>query len=661
MKFKIVLLLMLVSAILPAGGQPEPLEELFSMQDSGDLPAALDMAYQMLNGASGEERPLLALVYSQLLIDLEDLSAPLDEIEVAASASTELSEYVRFNLAKLYLKRGNAGKALETAESITDGPPGSYFSYRLLRERAAIYEKAKLYGKEALAWGEIGAIENLGKQKKKEAFFREAAAWEKAGASARAKRMYRELAFDLSPNPFGGRSLKAYVRMGADDYPPREDGKKAELIDKLLNCGRAEDALALYKTIPKDKEDPVILTQILYRARTNGELFCLADEVLNKAVAAENGERGVVLKALWATLRTNDSERAAKYFGWLRKNLPREHKLYLENSYAMGCFHFVNGMFAESMPLFEPVRADKTGQFYRNALYKSAMCGIVMGRGEEGLLEPLLAENGGFRERASYALRKWYSMAAAGDPMPPGSYYSAVSDKEFAKKTSAAISVFGKRLFTGKIGRNSTAYSLYRAGFPLFALDQLEKKGKELTKEDSITRMMLLSEIGELCFEFPSDFDYRVGLSHPTPWRREIMLAAMEEGVDPSLMFAIARRESRFDPMAYSNVGAVGLFQLMPETAEKIAGRKISEEELLDPLVNARIAARYMKQLTAAFPSSAQVAASYNAGEDVVSVWRKSFGDDDTLFALLIPYAETQAYAEGVLFDKAVYSQRLSR
>lgn len=661
MRIKPVLFLLIASLCLFAWEARGPKDELFELQDSGDLPAALDKAYQMLGDAPGEEKPLLALVYSQLLLDLDDVSAPLDEIEVEAVPSTAFSEYLKFNLAKLYLKRGNAGKALETAESITDGSPGAYFRYRLLREKAEIYERSKLYGKEALAWGEIGAIENLSKQKKKEAFFREAAAWEKAGAGARAKRMYRSLAFDLSPNPFGSRSLKAYLRMGADDYPPREDEKKAELINKLLNCGRAEDALALYRTFPKDKENPALLTQILYRARTNGELFCLADEVLKRQGAVENGERGIVLKALWATLRTNDSDRAAKYFGWLRKNLPPEHKLFLENSYAMGCFHYAGGRFAESIPLFQPVKADKTGQFYRNALYKSAMSSIVMGKGEEGILEPLLDEKGEFRERAVYALKKWYAIDAAGDPLPARSYYYSVSDKEFSKKTAVAIFVFGKRLFAGKIDGGSTAYALYRAGFPLFALDQLEKRGKELTKEDAVTKMMLLSEIGELCFEFPSDFDYRVGLSHPTPWRREIMLAAKEEGVDPALMFAIARRESRFDPMAYSAVGAVGLFQLMPETAKKIAGKEISEEDLLDPLTNARIAARYLKQLTGIFPSSAQVAASYNAGEDVVSVWRKSFGDDDTLFALMVPYAETQAYTEGVLFDKAVYTERFSK
>jgi len=658
---KVSAVLFAVAFFLSAGAAVPTLEEVVSLQESGDLPAALDLALPAMESAAPAELPFAALVYSQLLIDLEDLSAPLDTIESAESLPSELSDYLKFNLARLYLKRGAAEKALLKIDSIKDGTPGAYFKYRRLREKARICGQAKLYGKEALVWGEIGQIENLSRQKKKEASFKEAAAWERSGAYARAGRLYRELAFDFSPNPFGSRALKAYLRLGANDYPPKDDIRKEELIRKLLDAGRAEDALSLYQTFPKEKANPVILAQILYKARRNGDIFCMADEVVKKNAGAVNGDRGTVLKALWATLRTNDVERALKYHNWLKANLPPDHKLFIENNYAMGCSLYVNGRFAESLPYLAPVKSDKAGQFYRNALYKDALSRLVIGEAEEGLFDPLLAEKGEFRERAVYALKKWYSRDAGGDPIPGRSYYSAVSDKEFSKKTSAAISVFGQRLFTGRIDRNSTACRLYRAGFPLFALDQLEKRGRELTKEDAITRMMLLSEIGELCFEFPSDFDYRVGLSHPTPWKREILLAANEQGVDPSLMFAIARRESRFDPMAYSNVGAVGLFQLMPETARKIAGKEVSEEDLLDPLVNARIAAKYIKALTSEFPSSAQVAASYNAGEDVVSVWRKSFGDEDVLFTLLIPYFETQNYAEGVLFDKAVYKERLSR
>lgn len=659
MRSKLALLLLIASLSLFPMGNSDRLEVLFALQDEGDLPAALDEAFRLMNVPEETVDSMVALVYSQLLLDLGDLSAPLDGM-IGASSSKELGDYIKFNLARIFMARGMPEKALEQVETIRDGTPGAYFRYRLLREKAAIYGRLKLHGKEALAWSEIGAIENLGKQKKKEALFREAAAWQLSGAEARAKRMYRAIAFDLTPNPFGSRALKAYTAMGAEDYPPADQKQKEELIDKLLNCGRTGDALDLYKTFPKEKESSILLTQILYRARKNDELFCLADEVLKKSGAIANGDRGTVLKALWATLRTNDADRAASYFKWLGKNLPKDHKLFLENSYAMGCFHYVNGRFAEAVPLFEAVKADKKGQFYRNALYKSALSSIALGKGPEGLLAPLLEEKDGFRERSLYVLKKWYSLEAEGDPIPAGSYYSAVSDREFAKKTAAAVAVFRKRLFSGKIDRNSLIYDLHRAGLPLFALDQLEKRGQELAREDAITRMMLLSEIGELCFEFPSDFDYRVGLSHPTPWRKEIMLAAREEGVDPALMFAIARRESRFDPLAFSSVGAVGLFQLMPETARKISGIDVSEEDLLDPLTNARIAARYMKQLAAVFPMSARIAASYNAGEDVVSVWSKSFGEEETLFVLLVPYFETQGYAEGVLFDKAVYTQRLS-
>jgi hypothetical protein len=606
------------------------------------------------NGSAADA--ISALVSSQQMLDSDDTSAPLEALEGVVSANPDVRDYLNFNLAKLYLKRGMTERALQKIESIKEETSGSYFKYRVLREKALIYEKSTLYGKEALTWGQIGLLENIGRQKKKEALFKEASAWERSGASARAKRIYKEIAFDFSPNPFGSRALIAYIALGAGDYPPGEMKAKEEMIIKLLNCGRAEDALSLLKLCGKNKENGPLLAQILYKARKNGELFAMADEAMQKSSSLP-GEKIIVLKALWATLRTNDGEKCEKYFNWLNNHIDVKSPISSEINYAKGCFLFVNGKFKECAPFFDITITDKTGPFYFNALFKKAMAGLVAGETTENPLSPLLEKKNDFEERSRFSQKKWYGQTLV--PLPSDSYYGAISDAAFGEKARGAFDSFENKQFAGRPGRDSLAYKLYSAGFPLFALDQMEKTGCLLTKENAYTKMMLLSEIGELCFEIPGDFDYRLGLSHPTPWRREIMLAAKEEGVDPALLFAIARRESRFDPLAYSGVGAVGLFQLMPETARRFSQNEIKEEDLLDPLTNARIAARYLKELGRLFPNKAEIAASYNAGEECVSVWRKSFGDDETVFTLMIPYYETQEYTEGVLFDIAVYSERL--
>jgi soluble lytic murein transglycosylase len=135
--------------------------------------------------------------------------------------------------------------------------------------------------------------------------------------------------------------------------------------------------------------------------------------------------------------------------------------------------------------------------------------------------------------------------------------------------------------------------------------------------------------------------------------------------VDPYLASAIIREESQYDSRAVSRAGALGLMQLMPETARAMARRTGSpegtREDLFTPDTNIRYGTRYLDELLERFGGNVIYAvAAYNAGPSAVSSWiTKNAARDVEEFVELIPYQETRQYVKRVLRSYREY-RRLS-
>jgi hypothetical protein len=121
-----------------------------------------------------------------------------------------------------------------------------------------------------------------------------------------------------------------------------------------------------------------------------------------------------------------------------------------------------------------------------------------------------------------------------------------------------------------------------------------------------------------------------------------IAQAAAEYGVDEKLLHAVIQAESSYNPEARSPAGAVGLMQLMPETALRYG---VNVEDRTDPAESIRGGAQYLRDLLKMFDSNLKLAvAGYNAGENAVKKYNNS----------IPPYPETQNYVAQVL---ALYQQ----
>lgn len=143
-----------------------------------------------------------------------------------------------------------------------------------------------------------------------------------------------------------------------------------------------------------------------------------------------------------------------------------------------------------------------------------------------------------------------------------------------------------------------------------------------------------------------------------------------EVHVDRALVYAIARRESGFDPLARSSAGARGVMQLMPATARyvaRIAGQpRPTNSSLHDPYLNIRLGQAYIRYvLKAVRPQENLVLAiaAYNAGPGNAAKWaaKKGVAQDPLLFLELMGSAETRTFARDVLSSLWIYRDRLGQ
>ncbi len=134
--------------------------------------------------------------------------------------------------------------------------------------------------------------------------------------------------------------------------------------------------------------------------------------------------------------------------------------------------------------------------------------------------------------------------------------------------------------------------------------------------------------------------------------------------VDPSLVYALTRTESGFDPNAVSRCGARGLMQLMPATAATIRRAQGVDGSLSDPSANLAMGQAYLRYL-AAQPgvnnNLLAVLASYNAGPNAAASWPAQGQDtsDPLLFIESIPTDETRRYVRQVLADSWLYAEEI--
>ena len=161
--------------------------------------------------------------------------------------------------------------------------------------------------------------------------------------------------------------------------------------------------------------------------------------------------------------------------------------------------------------------------------------------------------------------------------------------------------------------------------------------------------------------KFISEDDIIFNYSYPV-----LNLTQENLGAPLPLVYAIIRQESEFYSGARSVAGALGLMQVMPNTAKYLAkrlGLKYDKKRMLrDELYNTKLGTQYVKELLRSFRGSTVLSiAAYNAGPGSVRSWIKRYGDprrkgvDPLIWIEMIPYTETRNYVMRVLGNELIY------
>ena len=140
-------------------------------------------------------------------------------------------------------------------------------------------------------------------------------------------------------------------------------------------------------------------------------------------------------------------------------------------------------------------------------------------------------------------------------------------------------------------------------------------------------------------------------LWYPLKYGQIVRGHAVNYRLDPDLLAAVIYQESKFRAGAKSKSGAIGLMQLLPDTAKGIAvhtgGTRFEVADLYNPEINVRYGAWYLRHLLDKYGNERTALAAYNAGQDNVDRWRRQGRD--------IAFAETRAYVKRVEELKTIY------
>jgi soluble lytic murein transglycosylase len=647
------------------------------------------------------------LLSSVLLLERNPASA-VEFLRTAQQDFPVLDDYVRFWMAEALLNLGDAKQAADMFESIPQAVPDSsllikaayrageaWYQASSCPEAMARFAKAmELNDKEpgtALALLRRGACQ-LRENNIPEGRVTLMQLWVRFASSPEAKEAEALLASNLGGEPWviqpHERLARAQVYFGlsfhaeaieelrkflaADSQSPRRAEAKLKLGIAQVRLKQYDQARETFRALVKEggtesHEASVWLARVFLRQGQGDQLLDLVRTLSTSSLSAERKGQIALFAGMWLEDQSRFDDAIVQYRQAATIGAPASQRA--EARWRVGWVHYRMARYREASDELRLLADQHGSDFEPQALYWMARAAELSQQPHARDVYVQLCQRYIYtyycqlaRERIDLPL----SEAPAAETIPEtGSMNSGTS------ANGQAVRAVSTRAEIEQQAAYRRAIELKTLGLDSDAARELAWLSDHYTRDPDVLMALatMLNEVGASHHalrlaraRFRDKLERTGGNVDPSLWRIAYPtgLLPMIRGlgvssVDPYLVAAIIREESQYDWRAVSRVGAVGLMQVMPGTANTVAQRlgipPVGREDLFDQEINIRIGVHYVEQLLGQFSGNvAHTIASYNAGPMAVGGWIALYRDrSQDEFVELIPYQETRQYVKRVL------------
>lgn len=415
---------------------------------------------------------------------------------------------------------------------------------------------------------------------------------------------------------------------------------KMRLANELLKNQHYDESLGLFEELYGSSANPGnirILADAYFKARRYGR----AKELYAYLSGSKGGLEVSVLLAR-AAARSDDIPTAIDTYKKILTEYPAANKdpiyIYKLGFLSMDANQYIDAIKYFNELLERPISADMRNE----VLWNIGWCLYKTGKYDQAI-EYFSKLGGRSRDRSDFWIARCHEKSGSASRAKdlynslsngrPHSYYGFLSAEKLHQSQKVKRSSVSKKVEPFLPTGNGTVDYLARLGLIELATLELQRSQKYYVSESE----------------------------YPTAYSSIVRYNAKEFGIDENLVYAIIREESRFRPNVISPATAIGLMQIIPSTAQRLA-KELNQSsfelgKIFEPSVNIRFGTKYLEDLSELFNGEMiYMIASYNAGEEAVSRWLKnSDAKDLEEFIEEIPYDETNSYVKKVMKSYWIY------